>query len=206
MTRLTATPTLAHGTSSGLGTTASLRCTRCPGAPMWTSPRPLLSLPLMVVLLVCLSNKKTTFHKTSLHFYDFPMKTAITRDPSKLVAVSGATNKPIVFLYSLSGKLLGRFAVCFHFSPLFVPHSIVFLTFHIKTQWNHGRIAHGGLGWTDQSILMIVSEFVMILKTTNNNNIHFSLFHTKTHKTATGLFINTMRLGMKLGNLTAGTS
>lgn len=48
------------------------------------------------------------------------LQTAITRDPSKLVAVSGATNKPIVFLYSLSGKLLGRFAVClsFFFPPL----------------------------------------------------------------------------------------
>jgi len=55
---------------------------------------------------------------------------ALMKDPKH----SDPSLKPIIFFYSLSGKLLGRFA------------------------WTHGRIAHNGLGWSDQCILMIVSE------------------------------------------------
>jgi len=49
------------------------------------------------------------------------------------MTISEQKLKPVIFIYSLSGKLLNRFA------------------------WTHGDIADNGIGWSDKCILMIVS-------------------------------------------------
>ena len=128
---LTGIRILAPGISLGVGTTANLRCTRWAGAQASIFPPPSsLPHPMLVLLVRFFITVQPFLFVCLFGVFDLDLLTALMKDPRYMTSQE-ASMKPIISIYTLSGKELGSFAVCFFFPhpPPFFCISSLFLIF-----------------------------------------------------------------------------